>query len=56
MKQNTIIPIIIVLFLIASGVLNIFLWYLGNGSIYGLVFGAMSIILAWFVFHFRRKK
>ncbi len=56
MKQNVIIPIIISFFLIVSGVLNNFLWQQGSGSIYALVFGVLSLILAWFVFHFRRKK
>ena len=56
MKQNPIILIIISLFLVVSGVLNIFLWNQGTGSIYGLVFGVISLILAWFVFHFRKRK
>ncbi|MGK0271006.1 MAG: hypothetical protein ACI88H_001659 [Cocleimonas sp.] len=56
MKQNPIIPLIIIFFLISSGLLNIALWYKDIGSIYGLVFGIVSLILAWFVFHFRQKE
>ena len=56
MKQNTIVPIIITIGLIISGLLNIILWQKNIVSIYGLVFGVFSLILAWFVFHFRQKK
>ena len=56
MKSNTIIPIIITIGLTLSGLLNIILWHNKIVSVYGLVFGVFSLILAWFVFHFRRKK
>jgi len=56
MKQNLSIPIILTLVFIVFGLLNIFLWHNNIVSIYGLVFGVVSLILAWFVFHFRHKK
>jgi len=56
MKQNTIIPIIIVFLLVVIGLLNIYLWYSNTISIYGLVYGVFSILLAGFLYHFKRKK
>lgn len=54
MKQNSTIPIIIVFLLVIIGLMNIYLWYSDTISIYGLVYGVLSIILAAFLYHFKR--
>jgi len=55
MKEYLSIAMILMVLFILFGVMNIVLWYVFGFSIYGLVFGVFFLILAWFVFHFRKK-
>jgi len=50
------VALIITLIFIIIGITNIVLWYKELLSIYGLVFGIVFFILAFFTFHFRKKE
>ncbi len=56
MNHQLIILRLFILVLIVFGLLGIAHWYNDRTSIYSLVFGVFLLILAWFFFHFRKKK
>lgn len=55
-KQKAMINTFVAIVFCIIGIANVVLWYKEILGIYGLVFGAFWIIVAWFIFHFRRKK